>query len=77
MGGNGTIGGGRSLKLDVDIEDNARPPVNKGKWLLEDSDVVYPFTLEFEFPRGTSIVNDKVTLTINSNRDKVKVRWWQ
>jgi hypothetical protein len=73
MGGNGTIGGGRSLVIDLNIKKGKK---RKGKWTLADSDVEYPFTLEFKFPSTTSIVGKKATLSVNNSSDKVKVKWY-
>lgn len=74
MGGNGTIGGGRSLVIDLNIKNKAKK--KKGKWTLADSDVEYPFTLEFKFPPTATIVGKKATLSVNNGSDKVKVKWY-
>lgn len=68
MPGSGTIGGGKSCVLDIDIKDQKGG--NKPKWSGDDSDVSYPFTITFSFPDGTS--KDAV---INSKNDKVKIKW--
>ena len=73
MGGNGTIGGGKSLLVDIDIKDKAQK--TKGKWYLEDSDVEYPFLMTFDFPAKANVNGKTVTLQVDSKTDKVVIDW--
>ncbi len=68
MGGNGTIGGGKSFLLHVNTEDKTK----KAKSAVEasDEDVTYPFTIYFTFPDGT-----KKDAVINSKQDQVTFNW--
>ena len=68
MPGSGTIGGGKSCLLDIDIKNQQGG--NKPKWYQEDTDVQYPFTITFTFSDGTS-----KAVVISSKQDKVKIKW--
>ncbi|MGH9603679.1 MAG: hypothetical protein ACRD24_14970 [Terriglobales bacterium] len=81
MGGNGTIGGGKSLKVDITISDRHGNP--KSSWVLDDSETgpgtgpnpTYPFDLVFVFPANAQTNGNTVTVPIKSKTDQVKVRW--
>ena len=68
MGGNGTIGGGKSCKARFFVTD----PKGRQKdyWDCHDDDVDYPFNVTVDFPDGTS-----TTATIKDKKDQVRISW--
>ncbi len=68
MGGNGTLGGGRSLAAHFTVWDKNR--AQKDKWDCVDNDMNYPFDVILTLPS-----KDKITVTIRSEQDKITVDW--
>lgn len=81
MGGDGTIGGGRSMMIDINTK--TRGGGAGPHWLLDDPETgpgtgptpSYPFTLTFTFPPGTPMIGNTVTMTIRNRGDRVGVSW--
>lgn len=76
MPGSGTIGGGKSCKIELKITDANGVAKNPSKDIdEEDTDVSYPFYLGFRFPAGTTMQGNIVMVPILSKDDKVSIFW--
>ncbi len=68
MPGSGTIGGGRSCRVNFNTFNKQNQP--KDSWDNYDDDVAYPFTVSFRFPDGSS-----KDVPIQDKRDQVRISW--
>ena len=77
MGGNGTIGGGKSCKARFVVgEVVGKRHIEKDHWSCDDDDMSYPFDITFKFTPGTTIKpNGEVVVTVNGKNDKVDISW--
>ncbi|MGH9509261.1 MAG: hypothetical protein ACRD2Q_03925 [Terriglobales bacterium] len=74
MGGDGTIGGGKSCKARFYVYDDFGPRkrAQKDYWCCDDDGVSYPFYITIDFPDGTWAYTQ-----INEKDQWVRISWEQ